>query len=164
MSRQTSKQMAKEICHDNISFVATQRTEYRRRAMSRQKIACRDRTWEECNKSAEIKKVNVATRFINWMSTSKRTCRDIGNSKKAKILSRQGILCHDKKLKRNTRIILGHVNLCCAIMKNRRQKLCRDKIFSCRYTNYCNLEKLVETQRIRRRKTSIATRQSMSRH
>ena len=79
--------MAKEICQDNISLVATQRTEYRRRAMSRQKIACRDRTWEECNKSAETMKVNVATRFVNWMSTSGRTCRDTGNRKKAEILS-----------------------------------------------------------------------------
>ena len=57
--------MAKEIYHDNISSVATQRTEYRRRAMSRQKIACHDRTWEEGNKSAETKKVNVATRVVS---------------------------------------------------------------------------------------------------
>ena len=56
--------MAKEIYHDNISLVATQRTKCRRRAMSRQKIACRDRTWEECNKSAETKKVDVATRYL----------------------------------------------------------------------------------------------------
>ena len=49
-------------------------------------------------------------------------------------------------------------------MKNKRQNLCRDKIFSCRDTNYCNLEKPVETEIIRRRKTSLATRQSMSRH
>ena len=69
MSQQTSKEMAKEICHENISSIPTQRTEYRRRAMSRQKIACRDRTWEECNKSAETKKVNVVTRFVSWMST-----------------------------------------------------------------------------------------------
>ena len=75
MSRQTSKQMAKEIYHDIISSVATQGTEYRRRAMLRQKIACRDRTGEECNKSAEKK--NVATRFVSWMSTPRRTCRDI---------------------------------------------------------------------------------------
>ena len=57
--------MAKEICHDNISFVATQRTEYRIRVMSQQKIACRDRTWEECNKLVETKKVDVATRFVS---------------------------------------------------------------------------------------------------
>ena len=44
VSRQTSKQMAKEIGHENISSIATQRTEYRRRAMSRQKIVCHDRT------------------------------------------------------------------------------------------------------------------------
>ena len=64
VSRQTSKQMAKEICHVNISSVTTQRTEYRKRAMSRQKKACRDRTWEECNKSAETKKDNVATGLL----------------------------------------------------------------------------------------------------
>ena len=76
-SRQTSKQMVKEIYHDNISSVATQRTEYRRRDMSRQKIACRDRTWEESMKSVETKKVNVATRFVSWMSIPRRTCHDI---------------------------------------------------------------------------------------
>ena len=69
--------MAKEICHDNISSVATQRTEYRRGSMSRQKTTYRDRKWEECNKSSETKKDNVVTRFINWMSTPGRTCRDI---------------------------------------------------------------------------------------
>ena len=64
MSRQTSKRMAKEKCHDNISYVATQRTKYRRRTMSQQKTACRDRTREESNKSAETKRDNVATRFL----------------------------------------------------------------------------------------------------
>ena len=44
MSRQTSKRMAKEKCHDSISSVTTQRIEYRRRAMSQQKTVCRDRT------------------------------------------------------------------------------------------------------------------------
>ena len=39
-----SMQMAKEICHVNIFSVATQRTDYRRRAMLRQKTTCRDRT------------------------------------------------------------------------------------------------------------------------
>ena len=75
--RQMSKQMAKEIYHDNISFVSTQRTEYRRGAISRQKTAFHDRTWEECNKSAKAKKYNVATRFVSWMSTLGRTCRYI---------------------------------------------------------------------------------------
>ena len=69
--------MAKEICHDNISYVATQRSEYSREAMSRQKIMCHDRTWEECNKSSETKKINVATRLVSWMSTPGRTYRDI---------------------------------------------------------------------------------------
>ena len=49
-------------------------------------------------------------------------------------------------------------------MKNIRQNLCRYIIFSCRDTDYCNLEKPVETERKRRRKTSLVTRQSMSRH
>ena len=75
--QQTSKQMVKEICHDNISSVATQKTEYRRKAMSGQKIACREKTWEECNKSTETKKLNIATRFVSWMSTPGRTYRDI---------------------------------------------------------------------------------------
>ena len=72
-----SKQMAKEIYQDNISFVATQKTEYRRAAMSRQKIACHDKTWEEYNKSDEKKKYNVVTRFVSLMSKPGRTCRDI---------------------------------------------------------------------------------------
>ena len=49
-------------------------------------------------------------------------------------------------------------------MKNRRQNLFRNRIFSCHDTDYCNLEKPVETERIRRRKTSLAARQSMLRH
>ena len=46
VSRKTFKQMAKEICHNNISYIATQRIEYRREAISRQKIVCRDRKWK----------------------------------------------------------------------------------------------------------------------
>ena len=65
--------------------------------------------------------------------------------KKVEIMSLQGILCRDKKLKSNTGRILQHINLCCDIMKNRRQNLCRDRIFSCCDTDYCNLEKPVET-------------------
>ena len=75
VSRQTSVQMAKEICHDTISYVAAQGIEYRRRATLRQKIACRNRTEEECNKSAETRKINVATRFLSWMLAPRRTCR-----------------------------------------------------------------------------------------
>ena len=84
--------MAKEICHDNISYVATQKIEFRREAMSR-----------------------------------------------------QGIICRDKKLKSNAGIILRHISLCCDIMKNIRKNLCRDRIFSCRDNDYCNLEKPVDT-------------------
>ena len=143
--------MAKGICHDIISYVTTQMTEYRRRAMLRQKTVCRDRTWEECNKSTETNKINVATRLVSWMSTPGRTCRNIKayvatlETKKAEILSQQGILCHDKKLKSNIGRILRQISLCCDILKNLRHNLCRDKIFSYRDIDYCNLEKLVET-------------------
>ena len=49
-------------------------------------------------------------------------------------------------------------------MKNRRQNLCRDRIFSCHDIDYFNLEKPVEIERIHKRKTSLTTRQSMLRH
>ena len=49
-------------------------------------------------------------------------------------------------------------------MKNRRQNLCHDIIFSCRHTDYYNMEKFVGIKRIHRRKTSLAKRQSMLRH
>ena len=57
-----------------------------------------------------------------------------------------------------------HISLCCDIIKNKRHNLCRNRSFSCRDTDYRNFEKPVETKRIRKRKTSIATRQSMSQH
>ena len=88
--------MAKEICHDNISFVATQRTKYRRGAMSRQKTACRDRTWEECNKSVETKKGNVEIRFFSWISTSGTTCCDIKAPIATLKIGRKHKLCRDK--------------------------------------------------------------------
>ena len=96
MSQQTSKQMAKEICHDNISFVATQRTEYRRGAISQQKIACHNRTWEECNKSAKTMKDDVATRFVSWMSTPGRTSRDIKALVATLETGRKQKFCRDK--------------------------------------------------------------------
>ena len=96
MSRKTSKQMAKEICHDNISSVATQRTEYRREAMSRQKTACHDRIWEEYNKLAETKKDNVDTRFVSRMSTLGRTCRDIKAPVATLETRRKQKLCRNK--------------------------------------------------------------------
>ena len=88
--------MAKEICHDNISSVATLRTGYRRGAMSRQKTACHDRTWEECNKSVETKKDNVATRFVSWMSTPGRTCRDIKAPVATLEIRRKQKICRNK--------------------------------------------------------------------
>ena len=62
--------------------------------MSRQKTACRDRTWEECNKSTETKKVNVATRFVSWMSTSGKTCRDIKALVETLETGRKQKFCH----------------------------------------------------------------------
>ena len=58
-----SKPMAKEICHDNISYVATQGTEYRRGTLSRKKTVCHDRQWKEYDKSAKTKRVYFATIF-----------------------------------------------------------------------------------------------------
>ena len=89
MLRQTSKQMAKEICHVNISYVATQKTEHRREAMSRQKM-------EEYNKSVETKKVNVATRFVSWMSTPGRICHNIEAPAATKETRRKHKFCRDK--------------------------------------------------------------------
>ena len=42
-------------------------------------------------------------------------------------------------------------------MKSKRQNLCRDIILFCRNTDYCNLEKLVETEEELR--TKISSRQ-----
>ena len=67
----TFKQMAKEICHDNLSSVATQRIEYRR-AMSQQKTTCRDKT--QC----------VATEHEKNVTSQLR---------QREIMLRQGFLC-----------------------------------------------------------------------
>ena len=72
-------------------------------------------------------------------------------------MSRQKIKEQYKKNTTTYQFMLRH-------NENRRQNLCRDRIFSCNDTDYCNLEKPVETERIRRRKIFLATRQSMSRH
>ena len=50
------------------------------------------------------------------------------------------------------------------MLRHNRQNLCYNIIFFCHDNDYCNLEKPVETERIRRRKTSLVTRQSMSQH
>ena len=71
------------------------------------------------------------------LSRHKSSCRDSRKRKKAEILSRQGILCRDKKLKNNTGRILRHISLCCNKRKNRRYNLCHD-------TDYCNLEVLLK--------------------
>ena len=64
--------------------------------MSRQKIACRDKIWEECNKSIETKKDNVATRFVSWKSTSGRTCHDIKAPVATLKTRREQKFCRDK--------------------------------------------------------------------
>ena len=96
MLRQTSEQMAKEICHDTISSISTQGTEYRRRATLRQKITCHDITEEECNKSVETRKVNVVTRFFSWMLAPRRTCRDIKAPIMTQETGRKQKFCHDE--------------------------------------------------------------------
>ena len=96
VSRHMSRKMTKEICHNNIPSVATQRTEYRRGAMSGQKTACSDKTWEGFNKPAKTKKVNVAKRFFSWMSTPGRTCRDIKASVTTLEIRRKHKFCCNK--------------------------------------------------------------------
>ena len=72
VSRQTSKQMAKEICHD------------KRRAMSRQKTACHDRTCEECNKSAETKKIMLQKGLLTGCQHQKNPVATLEIGKKHK--------------------------------------------------------------------------------
>ena len=60
--------------------------------MSRQKTTCRNKKWEECNKSAETKKVNVTTRFVSWMSTPGRIKAPVAT----KEIGRKQKFCHDK--------------------------------------------------------------------
>ena len=59
----------------------------------RQRIAIK---MEECNKSAKTKKVNVATRFISWMSTPGRICYNIEAHVTTKEAGRKHKLCSDK--------------------------------------------------------------------
>ena len=95
-------------------------------SMSRQSFVCR----YKC--PSEILRKNVTTLFLlsqhKGLSIEEELCRETRNRKKAEILSQQGILCHDKKLKSNTGRLLQHISLCCNIMKIRRQNLCRDII------------------------------------
>ena len=64
--------------------------------MSRKKTACHDRIWEECNKLAETKKVNVETMFVNWMSTPRKTCRGIEAPIATLETGRKHKFCRDK--------------------------------------------------------------------
>ena len=95
-------------------------------SMSRQSFVCRDKC------PSEMLRKNVTTVFLllqhKGVSIEEELCHDTRNMKKAEILSQQGILCRDKKLKSNTRRLLLHISLCCDIMKNRRQNLCHDII------------------------------------
>ena len=83
--------MANKFFHDNISYVATQRTEYRREAMSRQKTTCHDRKWKN-----ETKKVNVAIRFFSWMSTPGRICCNTEDLVAIKETRRKQKFCRNK--------------------------------------------------------------------
>ena len=74
-------------------------------------------------------------------------------------MSRQEIKEQHRKNTATDQLMLRHNK-----KNNIRQNLCRDRIFSCRDTDYCNLEKPIEIERIRRRNTSLETRQSMLRH
>ena len=60
------------------------------------------------------------------LSRHKSSCLDTRKRKKAEILSQQGILCCDKKLKSNIGRILRQISLCCDTWKNIRHNLCRD--------------------------------------
>ena len=77
MSRQMPKQMAKEIYHDNISYVTTKGIEYRRGTLSRQKTACRDRQWEEYDKSAKTKRFMLRQDFQQVVNIRQDLTRDI---------------------------------------------------------------------------------------
>ena len=57
--------------------------------VSRQKM-------EECNKSAETKKVNVVTRFISWILTPRRICHNIEAPVATKETGRKHKFCRDK--------------------------------------------------------------------
>ena len=84
MLRQTSKLIAKELCHDKRQY----------------------KKWEESDKkTAETKKVYVATRFFSRMSTLGRICYD----KEAPVVTnetgRKHKLCRDKASSVMTQII-----------------------------------------------------------
>ena len=65
----------------------------------------------------------------------------------------------------NTRKNLSqHKSSCCDTGDRKEAKILLRQGILCRDTDYCNLEKPVETERIRRRNTSIAIRKSMLRH
>ena len=107
---------------------------------------CRDRKWEEYNKSAETKKVYVATKFSagcqdkeEIVMTKKLLSRQIKQEEDKNYVVIRDILSQEEVKERQ-------ISLCCNIMKNIRQNLCRDRILSCRDTNYCNMEKLIETE------------------
>ena len=138
LSQHKGLNIEEELCRDKRQRVATEHGKNVTSQLRQRKIMLRQGLSAECQHQEEP----VAT---------------LETGRKQKIY-------RDKKLKRNKGRILRQVSLCCDILKNRRKNLCHDGIFSCRDTDYCNLEKPVETQRIRKRKTSAATRQSMSQH
>ena len=104
---------------------------------------CRDRKWEESNNSTETKKVYVATRFFNKMSTPGRICRDKEAPIVTNKIGRKHKFCHDKGSFVTTLIIATwksllrqknsfrerplsrQGNVCCDI---ERRNICHDKV------------------------------------
>ena len=66
---------------------------------------CRDRKWEESDNSAETKKVYVATKFFNRMSTLGRICRDKEAHVGTNETGRKQKFCCDKASSVTTQII-----------------------------------------------------------
>ena len=126
--------------------------------MSRQKTACRDRKWEEYNKSVETKKVYVTTKF------------SAGCQHKEEIVATKKLLLPQMKQEegRNsvaTRYLLSRQEIKEQYRKNTatdkfmlQHNLCRDRILFCRDIDYGNMENLVETKEELRRKIFVMTR------
>ena len=74
--KEEKKSNCSSLCRDRVLCVVTNIQANIKGALSRKKKACRDRKWEESNNLVETKKVFVATRFFNRMSTPGRICCD----------------------------------------------------------------------------------------
>ena len=74
--KEEKKSCCSSLCRDRVLCVTTKIQANRKEALSRKKIVCSDRKWEEYDNSAETKKVYVATRFFSRMSTPGRIFHD----------------------------------------------------------------------------------------